>query len=684
MVRFPVFLIVVQALAACSGENSTAGPADALAHETPRFDWPTYGQDKGGRRFSALDQINVSNVSGLELAWQYHMLPADEPRDEDGDNGNERSEAPAEGAPPAFSTSNLFKATQVTPVVVGGRMYLTTPYGKVVALEPETGAEIWVYDVRDGATPSRRGVEYWPGNDDAPATIFAATQTGLLIALDAETGEPRTTFAERGILDLKTADVLDPAVKPRFGSGYSLTSPPLAVGNLIVTGAAIGEFPPRGANGDVRAWDAVTGELVWRFKPVPDSNSPGADTWEEGSMDWRRGVAVWGFMTADVQRGIIYLPFGAPAWDRYGGDRKGSNLFSSSLVAVDATTGDYLWHFQAVHHDIWDYDLSAPPALIDIDRDGRTIPAVAVSSKMGLLFILDRTNGEPVFGVEERPVPESRTPGEQAWPTQPFPVKPEPLARNEFTIEDISTVTPELTEYCLNWIAEHDMQFGGPYTPLGYNQVTVLFPGFLGGSNWHGVSYNPDTGLIYANVSNMGQVTSLVDTDDGPLPIRGGSLNSRFYQQETRLMCQQPPWGELVAVNAATGDVAWRTTLGVSDNVPEAARLTGRPNIGGTITTAGGLVFVGATDDARFRAFDAANGKLLWETKLDAAAHSTPITYLGADGRQYVVVSATGGSFLRSPVTSDAVTAWALPAAASKQDRVHRTAPSLTKDVPSG
>lgn len=649
-------VVVLSAACERAADMRSASEANEL-----RTDWPTYGQDKGGQRFSTLRQIDTANVADLEVAWTYHMKPAAETQPSTG--VNEAAQALAEGLGLNLSGPGPLRATQVTPLVVGDAMYFGTPYGKVVALDATSGTELWTRDLPEGEVPSRRGVEYWPGDDaGAAATIFVGTQNGLLIALDAASGAPVERFGTAGVLDVKTGDVLDPAVAPRFGTGYSMTSPPLVYEDMVITAAANGEFPTRGARGTVRAWDARTAQLLWSFAPVPETGGLGADTWAPGSMGWRRGVSVWGFMTVDVERGIVYLPFGAPAWDRYGGDRVGANLFSSSLVAVDAHTGEYLWHFQTVHHDIWDYDLSAPPALFDIERGGTRIPAVAVTTKSALLFIFDRVTGEPVFGVEERPVPASRVPGEASWPTQPFPVRPEPLGRNSFSIDEIATVTAELTRYCREWIAEHDMQFGGPYLPIGYDEVTVLFPGFLGGSNWHGASFSPDTRYLYANISNLGQVYSLTDaTGDAPLPVTSGSLNSRFYWEEQRLMCQQPPWGELVAVNVDTGEIAWRSPLGVSDNVPEADRLTGRPNIGGSIATAGGLVFVGATDDARFRAFDAATGVQLWETELDAAAHATPITYLGSDDRQYVAVSATGGSFLRSPVTGDSIIAWRLP-----------------------
>ncbi|MGC1271163.1 MAG: PQQ-binding-like beta-propeller repeat protein, partial [Croceibacterium sp.] len=537
-----------------------------------------------------------------------------------------------------------------------GRMYLTTPYGTAVALDAATGRELWSTRVPGPGQPSLRGVEYWAGDDTAPPRIFFGTRGGKLVALDAATGAFASEFGDNGTVNLRTAEVMgDPP-----GQGYGMTSPPVVFGNLVITGAAVQEFPPRGAAGDVRAWDARTGKLVWTFHSVPRPGEPGADTWEPGSATNRSGVNAWGFITVDEARGVAFIPFGAPAFDRYGGDRKGDNLYGTSLVAVDALTGRYLWHFQVVRHDIWDNDLQAPPLLFDMaTKDGKR-PAVAVVSKNGLLFVLDRETGKPLLPVADRPFPASDVPGEQAAPSQPIPLATPPLARTAFSRSDIARITPELAAACSKWIDDNAMVAGGLYVPVRLNQVTISFPGLQGGANWGGMSFDPASGLLLVNTSELGQVTSLVPAT-GPLPYERGPVSGRFQAPGTRLMCQQPPWGNLAAVDAVTGKIAWQVPLGVTDELPEALRATGRPNIGGSITTASGLTFIGASDDARFRAFATRTGQLLWETRLPAAAHATPVSYATEDGRQFVAVTATGGSFLASPVDSDSVIAFALP-----------------------
>ena len=395
------------------------------------------------------------------------------------------------------------------------------------------------------------------------------------------------------------------------------------------------------------------------------------------------------------------MPFGAPSTDRYGGDRPGDNLFSTSVVAADANTGKYLWHFQMVHHDIWDADAAAAPVLLDVRRNGRTIPAVALMSKNSLVFLMDRVTGAPIYGVEERPVPQSEVPLERAAKTQPFPLKPPPLSRMSITAADIATVTPELEATCRKLI--EGMQLGGPYLPVGYNRLRVQLPGNHGGVNWGGASFSPALGYLFVNANELGQVqgysersTSQYADARAAQPGRGrggdaeeeiggppqagrgrgqgggrGATNvpygnvpggGRFKDEATNMMCQQPPWGTLTAINVNTGEFAWRVTLGVTDTLPPEKQKTGRPGNGGSIATAGGLVFVGATDDARFRAFDAKTGKELWTVKLGAAAHATPSTYMGRDGRQYVVITSTGGGFLAAPLTDDSITAFAVPA----------------------
>ena len=400
----------------------------------------------------------------------------------------------------------------------------------------------------------------------------------------------------------------------------------------------------------MRAWDIHTGKLVWTFKSIPGAGEKFNDTWAGDSWKNRAGVNVWGFITVDTQRGIVYMPFGAPSVDQYGGDRAGDNLFGTSLVAADANTGKYLWHFQIVHHDIWDADLAAAPALIDVRQGGRTIPAVAVINKPGLLFILDRVTGKPIYGVEERPVPPSEVPLERAAKTQPFPVKPPPLARMTMTMDDIATVTPELEASCRKLI--EGVQIGGPYLPQGYKRLRLQFPGNHGGVNWGGTAFNPQLGYLFVNTNEMGQLAGLKDRDaraTGPPQADGvgnrlhpgGTVRRRARrrtlqgQRASTCTCQQPPWGQLTAVNVHTGEFAWRVPLGITESLPPEKQNTGRPGNGGPIATAGGLVFVGATDDARFRAFDAKSGKELWTVQARRRGQRDA-QHLSRQGRQAV------------------------------------------------
>jgi quinoprotein glucose dehydrogenase len=419
-----------------------------------------------------------------------------------------------------------------------------------------------------------------------------------------------------------------------------------------------------------------TGKLAWTFHSIPRAGEKYNDSWAGDSWKNRSGVNVWGFITVDAQRGIVYMPFGAPSVDQYGGDRAGDNLFSTSLVAADANTGKYLWHFQVVHHDIWDADMTGAPALIDVKQGGKTIPAVAAMNKVGLLFLLDRVTGKPIYGVEERPVPPSEVPLERASKTQPFPLKPPPLVRMTMRAADIATVTPELEKACKELI--EGVQMGGPYLPVSYNRLRVQFPGNHGGVNWGGTSFNPQLGYLFINTNELGQLSGVKDHDpkagrangdgmgnrvdpDGPYEgVPGGGRFSVPGSDSQQLPCQQPPWGQLTAVNVNTGEFVWRVPLGVTDSLPPDKQKTGRPGNGGTIATAAGLVFVAATDDSRIRAFDAKNGKELWTFKLGGAAEATPMTYQGQDGKQYVVIPSTGGGFFANPFTDDSIMAFAL------------------------
>ena len=641
-----------------SGTLAGAGLFSSLSASASEGDWPTYGQDAGGMRHAPLAQITPDNVAQLRPAWTYRMRPvtAEAPTVSVAD----QAQRAAEGVGPVRRRASRFNASQATPLVVGGLMYLSTPYRSVVALEPETGREVWRYEVPGPGQPSLRGVEYWAGDARQGPRILFGTRDGRLVALEARTGKAAAGFGIDGAIDLKTPEVLGAAAGQPGAAQYGLTSPPVVFQDLVITGAATQEYPTLGAAGDVRAWDVRTGQLRWTFHTVPRPGEAGHDTWQGNSWQGRSGTNVWGFMTVDVQRGLVFLPVAAPAWDRYGGDRIGANLYGTSIVALDARTGKHRWHFQVVHHDIWDFDTQAPPLLFDWKGKGRSVPAVAVVSKSGYLFVLDRRSGKPLIPVVERPVPASDVPGEQAWPTQPAPVRPAPYARQTFSMADIATVTPELEQYCRNWVTSLGMRMGGPYLPIGHKALTITFPGHLGGANWGGASFDPTRGLLFVNSSDFGHVEQLAPREDGTLTT-ASPATGRFMEREKRWPCQQPPWGSLTAIDVHKGEILWRKNLGVTDNLPAALSDTGRPNIGGSISTASGVVFIGATDDARFRAFDARSGATLWTYKLEASAHATPITYLGKDGRQYVAIVATGGSFLDSPIDSDGVFVFALP-----------------------
>jgi quinoprotein glucose dehydrogenase len=621
-------------------------------------DWPTYGRDLAGTRYSPLKQINPGNVSKLTRAWTYHMRAGNAPAQGPAEGNEVTVTGRGRGGRGGAGGGVPARVWEVSPLVVGGVMYLTTAYGHVVALEPETGKELWSYDVKDGL-PAERGLEYWAGDAQAPAEVFFGTSTGKLIALNAKTGRPVPGFGNEGIVDMKPG-----ALNGLTDSVFGLSSPPVVYKNLVITGAHVQESPSIGSAGDTRAWDAHTGKLVWDFHSVPRPGEPGSETWEGDSWKNRSGTNVWGFFTLDTQRGILYMPFGEPTTDYWGGDRKGANLYGTSLVAVDALTGKLKWFFQAVHHDTWDYDLAAPPVLFDVTRNGSKIPALAQMTKMGLLFILNRVTGAPIYGVEERPVPmDDALPGDSAWPTQPFPVKPPPLARNRFRREDLATITPELQKYCQELFDSipGGLHSGGPFTHYS-TDPSVIFPSSIGGGNWNPPSYDPALGYLFVNTMDFGSLNVMAKSSDGSRYNRLGYRGiNRFWEPTNNLPCNQPPWGRLFAINVNTGDIAWQAPLGITDSFPEGKQKTGRPNMGGSVATAGGLVFIGATDDSRFRAFESKTGKEVWVTRIDAGAHSAPITYWGKDGKQYVLVTATGGGFLGDKSRGDAVIAFALP-----------------------
>ena len=591
-------------------------------------DWPSFGHDQGAQRFSSLTQITRQNVAELQPAW-------------------------------AFDTGS--RDLQGTPLVIDGLMYATGG-STVFALEPETGKPVWKFE-SDGPV-SKRGVAYWPGDANTPARLYSGVREGRMVALDAKTGTAVTGFGEKGYVDLTAS------IRGAVDGAFMLDSPPVIYRDVVITGGSNGEgSPSTGLYGDIRGWDARSGKLLWSFHTVPRTGEPGVETWEGESWKDRSGTNAWSYMTVDLERGLVFAPTGSPTSDFYGADRRGRNLYGNCLIALDAMTGKLKWFQQLVHHDIWDWDLPAAPLLLDVNQNGRRVPAVAQTTKMSLLFIFNRETGEPLFGVEERPVPQSDVPGEATWPTQPFPVKPPPLARTTFDpAKDLYTLTPEQTAYCRELWDKNQMYTKGIFTPPGLDGTMVTFPSTLGGGNWSGLSYDPGRGLIFTNIMNLGQVARMERRTDAKTGTSTYERTTpwnrpigRFWNLETRIPCSAPPFGELVAVNVNTASIAWRVPLGVFDDLKARGfDKTGTPNMGGTIATAEGVIFVGGTIDRRFRAFDAETGAMLWETMLEASAHATPMTYLGKDGRQYVAVAAGGGGILRSEAGSKIV-AFALP-----------------------
>ena len=582
-------------------------------------DWPMFRHDDAGTGHSSLAQITPANVAKLSQVWSYRLQSA--------------APAPTAGRGGAGGANS-----EATPVVVNGVMYLPAA-DRVVALEPETGKEIWQYVVAGGA-PSRRGVAYWSGDGThQPRIVFTVGRR--LIALDAKTGALERSFGHDGEVDMVVPYNSVPFIHDRVAV-VGANTPPGAIGGI----------------GNPRAFDVRTGAKVWELSSVPQPNQLGHDTWEGDSWKDRLGVNAWPFyFTFDAQRGLLYVPLASPIPGAYGGDRKGANLFGNSVVAVDVDTGKYRWHFQTIHHDLWDADPPAPPGLFDITRNGRTIPALALTTKSGYLYVLNRETGQPIFGVEERGVAKSDVPGELAFPTQPFPVKPPPIARNGYTPADLVTESETTAEHvaaCKEVVEKNGVYNAGPFTPWAYRaqgappKTALVFPGGLGGANWGGTAYAPRLGYVFVASQDVGAL-GWMESKDGSLvsfdkaaperPVGRGIFDVRIGG--VSWPCQKPPWGRLIAINASTGDVAWQVPLGITEQLPAEKQRTGRPLLAGPIVTASGLVFIASTDDNRFRALDAKSGRELWVTKLDRRGNADPMTYQGKDGKQYVAIVAT-------------------------------------------
>jgi len=633
---------------------AVAQTSSARADAPAPSDWPRYARDLQGTRFSPLDQINTGNVDKLDTAWTFRLRP--------------------EGG------AALLGGT--VPIVVEGTMYV--PLGNaVVALDPTNGKELWRHAVTGGLV--RRSVSYWPGEGAIKPRLFYSTGSAIT-ALVPATGELDATFGEGGSIKID-------------GTPYSY--PPSIYHNVMVIGANTAEMP-RGESGDSRAYDARTGAKLWQFHTVPQPGEVGHETWLDDGWMGRSGTNMWiWYTTADPATDTIYMTVGGPSPNYYGGDRPGANLFGNSIVAVDAATGRYKWHFQTIHHDLWDWDLPAPPVLFDVTKDGKTIPALAEVGKPGLMYILNRETGEPIHGVEERPVAAADVPGEWYSPTQPFPVKPEQLNRGVWSPDDVVTAedtTPEHAAACRTLLDSYGGTFfnQGSFTPFFIHRpgdppkASINMP-HNGGVVWGGAAADPGKGIVYVNTSESGSIGWIEARDPKGDYGRGTDSSNQLYDRGSlvgpgaysafqasfktadgrtlSLPCIRPPWGRLLAVDANSGEILWASRLGITEGLPEGKRETGANNSsGGPIATAGGLVFIGATGDRYFRAFNARNGHLLWQKQLDYAPLTVPITYRGKDGRQYVAVLASGSSLAPSsrtpegrPANNESLIAFALP-----------------------
>ena len=620
-------------------------------------DWPNYGRTPGGDRHSPLRQIDRANVSRLELAWEFKT----------GEAGVE--------------TGNPI-ALEVTPLVIDGTMYLATPLGQVIALDPINGAAKWRRDLavrrdRHFGDWVSRGVSFWrdthaKAGQPCARRVIVATIDARLAALDAASGATCAGFGANGVVDL----VAGLRNEQSYGDEYEQTSPPAIVGNLIVVGSAIADNgSTSGASGEVRAFDARSGALRWTWNPVPqDPKDPAYDTWRGADAHRTGGANTWSIIAADPARDLVFLPTTSPAVDYYGGARLGDNHYANSVVALRASSGALVWHFQTVHHDLWDYDNASPPALVKLP-DGRD--AVLQGTKTAQLFVLDRATGKPLFPVTELAVPKSDVPGEEAAPTQPLSSLS--AGYRTLTAADIWGATPEDLAECRARFAT--LRYDGPFTPPSL-RGSVMLPANIGGAHWGGVAYDGERGIAIVPNNRLAAVVKLIPREEWKTMreklTQGERIGKEFtdmhgtpyvMQREIwlsshRSSCTAPPFGSLTAIDLKSGKTLWDVGLGTGEGldkigIPPLPAGSGMANLGGAITTSGGLVFIGATLDAYFRAFDVETGRELWKFKLPAGGKATPMTYLGADGRQFVVISAGGDG--KAWGMADSVLAFALP-----------------------
>jgi quinoprotein glucose dehydrogenase len=623
----------------------------ALAAQPPvELAWPANGRDLEGTRYLPASQITRENVSRLQVAWTYRTGEAD----------------------PGFATRKP-TAFEATPLVVDGIMYIGTPLGRVIALDASTGRERWTFDPKiardvpygDFAT---RGVSTWldeAARVDAPCRrrIYVATAQSQLISLDARNGQPCPGFGANGFVDLK-AGLRIPPFEPQ---AYSMTSPPTVVNGVVVTGSSIADNSrPNVASGEVRGYDARTGARKWTWDPIPqDPGDPAYAEWR-GSMAHKSGGAnAWTVLAADAGRNLVFVPTGSPAPDYYGAMRLGDNRYANSIAALDAATGRLVWAFQTVHHDLWDYDNASPPALVSVTHDGARVPAVLQATKTGMLFVLHRESGRPILPVEERAVPASSIPLEQASRTQPFTVATPPLSPHRLTLDQIWATSDADRAACRTAI--EGLRNEGIFTPPDV-KGTLVMPSNIGGAHWGGVAVDPVREIAVVPVNRLAAMVQLIPRegfdmartrseeqrmgDDYEYNMMQGTpyvMRRRLLLAPSRLPCTPPPFGTLVAIDLKTGKRIWEVPLGTFTSILSAdlaAKIPaewGSPNLGGPIVTAGGLVFIGAALDRSLHAYDIETGRELWKGALPASGKATPMSYQLASGEQFVVIAVGGG-----------------------------------------
>jgi quinoprotein glucose dehydrogenase len=641
---------------ACAALTTLLGTLSVSAQSPEASDWGYYGGDIFGQHYSSLDQINRANVTRLQVAWTYRSGEL--------------------GAGFASAGGLAFEAT---PVLGFGSLYLSTPTGIVIALDPESGRERWRYDPHIDrsvhyAEASSRGVTLWQDSSAAAGAtcarrVFAGTLDARLLALDAITGRPCSEFGAGGAVDL-THDV-----RLRARGQYALTSPPAVYRDLVIVGSAIGDNRAVSVErGVVRAFDAHSGALRWSFDPIPDSPlHPAAAEWRPDQAASTGAANAWTVLSVDPARGLVFVPTGSASPDFYGGTRLGSNRFANSLLALDAMSGKLVWHQQLVHHDLWDFDLASQPALVEMSIGEAPLYAVLQATKMGMLFAFERDTGKPIFPISERRVPASTVRGEQAAPTQPFPQTPALASFAAIDPQDAWGITFWDRGVCRDRIAR--LRNEGIYTPPDL-RGTLLYPSDIGGVNWGGLAYDAHRQRVFAAVNHLPMVVTLVPRDElarqpaaahaeyglqtgTPYAVRREPLLSPLG-----LPCTPPPWGTLTSVDLRRNRIAWEVPLGSTEGYGPwfaPTRNFGMPHMGGPIVTAGDLVFVGAAMDSYFRAFDVETGRELWKFHLPAGGQATPMTYrAGRAQRQYVVIAAGGHGRLGTP-RGDFVMAFALP-----------------------